>query len=193
MGFLAPQSVQVWQCCALNDTTYLQSWSDVVLKQKLLTILHFISRWVVVIVVVVVVCFTIPSLNSGGWWCKKLPRCTTVYSTVYRLQQNMCNVQWLLMLMHGQEEAGDMVDTASSWQPTSASSSSLLPSAFELSSTSLNCHQWRLSSSLLAPKELYTWYCSMTINPLFEHTPVLNNNFEYWCRDDFGDCDYYDD
>ena len=127
---------------------YLQSWSDVVLKQKLLSILHFISRWVVVIVVVV--CFTIPSLNSVSWWCKKLPRCTTVYSTVYRLQQNMCNVQWLLMLMHGQEEAGDMVDTASSWQPTSASSSSLLPSAFELSSASLNCHQWRLSSSLLS-------------------------------------------
>ena len=32
---------------------------------------------------------------------------------------------------------------------------------------------------LLAPKELYTWYCPMTIQPLFEHTPVLNNNFEY--------------
>ena len=32
---------------------------------------------------------------------------------------------------------------------------------------------------LLAPKELYTWYCPMTIRPLFEHTPVLNNNFEY--------------
>ena len=29
--------------------------------------------------------------------------------------------------------------------------------------------------------------------PLFEHTPVLNNNFEYWCRDDFVDCDFYDD
>ena len=25
--------------------------------------------------------------------------------------------------------------------------------------------------------------------PLFEHTPVLNNNFEYWCRDDFVDCE----
>ena len=48
---------------------------------------------------------------------------------------------------------------------------------------------------LLAPKELYTWYCPMTIqhHPLFEHTPVLNNNFEYWCRDDFVDCDFYDD
>ena len=30
-------------------------------------------------------------------------------------------------------------------------------------------------------------------HPLFEHTPVLNNNFEYWCRDDFVDCDFYDD
>ena len=29
--------------------------------------------------------------------------------------------------------------------------------------------------------------------PLFEHTPVLNNNFEHWCHDDFGDYDYYDD
>ena len=51
---------------------------------------------------------------------------------------------------------------------------------------------------LLAPKELYTWYCPMTIKrqqqqPLFEHTPVLNNNFEYWCRDDFVDCDFYED
>ena len=48
---------------------------------------------------------------------------------------------------------------------------------------------------LLAPKELYTWYCPMTIRstPLFEHTPVLNNNFEYWCRDDFVDCDFYED
>ena len=49
----------------------------------------------------------------------------------------------------------------------------------------------------LAPKELYTWYCPMTIrqqqHPLFEHTPVLNNNFEYWCRDDFVDCDFYED
>ena len=45
---------------------------------------------------------------------------------------------------------------------------------------------------LLAPKELYTWYCPMTIPP-FEHTPVLNNNFEYWCRDDFVDCDFYED
>ena len=47
----------------------------------------------------------------------------------------------------------------------------------------------------LAPKELYTWYCPMTIRqqPLFEHTPVLNNNFEYWCRDDFVDCDFYEE
>ena len=32
----------------------------------------------------------------------------------------------------------------------------------------------------------------MTIQqrPLFENTPVLNNNFEH---DDFGDYDYYDD
>ena len=47
----------------------------------------------------------------------------------------------------------------------------------------------------LAPKELYTWYCPMTIHhhPLFEHTPVLNNNFEYWSRDDFVDCDFYED
>ena len=30
-------------------------------------------------------------------------------------------------------------------------------------------------------------------HPLFEHTPVLNNNFEYWCRDDFVDCDFYED
>ena len=29
---------------------------------------------------------------------------------------------------------------------------------------------------LLAPKELYTWYCPMTIRPLFENTPVLDNN-----------------
>ena len=29
--------------------------------------------------------------------------------------------------------------------------------------------------------------------PLFEHTPVLNNNFEHFCHDDFGDYDYYDD
>ena len=38
--------------------------------------------------------------------------------------------------------------------------------------------------SFLAPKELYTWYCPMTIrsaaqHPLFEHTPVLNNNFDH--------------
>ena len=36
--------------------------------------------------------------------------------------------------------------------------------------------------SFLAPKELYTWYCPMTIQrrqPLFEHTPVLNKNFEH--------------
>ena len=30
-------------------------------------------------------------------------------------------------------------------------------------------------------------------HPLFEHTPVLNNNFEYWCRDGFVDCDFYAD
>ena len=30
-------------------------------------------------------------------------------------------------------------------------------------------------------------------HPLFEHTPVLNNNFEYWCRDDFVDYDFYED
>ena len=48
-------------------------------------------------------------------------------------------------------------------------------------------------ANLLAPKELYTWYYPMTINPLFEHTPVLNDNFEYWCRDDFVDCDFYED
>ena len=30
-------------------------------------------------------------------------------------------------------------------------------------------------------------------HPLFEHTPVLNNNFEYWCHDDFVDCDFYED
>ena len=30
-------------------------------------------------------------------------------------------------------------------------------------------------------------------HPLFEHTPVPNNNFEHWCHDDFGDYDYYDD
>ena len=30
--------------------------------------------------------------------------------------------------------------------------------------------------SFLAPKELYTWYCPMTIRPLFENTPVLDNN-----------------
>ena len=29
---------------------------------------------------------------------------------------------------------------------------------------------------LLAPKELYTWYYPMTIQPFFEHTPVLDNN-----------------
>ena len=29
--------------------------------------------------------------------------------------------------------------------------------------------------------------------PLFEHTPVLNDNFEYSCHDDFVDCDFYDD
>ena len=50
----------------------------------------------------------------------------------------------------------------------------------------------KLQHDLLAPKELYTWYCPMTIQPLFEHTPVLNNNLEYWCRDDFVDCDFYD-
>ena len=33
-----------------------------------------------------------------------------------------------------------------------------------------------LCVSLLAPKELYTWYCPMTIRPLFENTPVLDNN-----------------
>ena len=50
--------------------------------------------------------------------------------------------------------------------------------------------------ALLAPKELYTWYCPMTIQrqrPLFEHTPVLNDNFEYWCLDDFVDCDFCED
>ena len=70
----------------------------------------------------------------------------------------------------------------------------------QLSSTFIHFHQ--LSSTfiqasqfpklLLAPKELYTWYCPMTIKrqqqqPLFEHTPVLNNNF------DFGDYDYSDE
>ena len=29
--------------------------------------------------------------------------------------------------------------------------------------------------------------------PLFEHTPVLNNNFEYQCHDVFVDYDLYDD
>ena len=60
------------------------------------------------------------------------------------------------------------------------------------------CFVWMGFNLFLAPKELYTWYCPMTIrsaaqHPLFEHTPVLNNNFEYWCRDDFGDCDFYED
>ena len=45
------------------------------------------------------------------------------------------DVEWLVM--HGEEEAGDMVDTASGWQPTSASSSSLASSPFELPSSSL--------------------------------------------------------
>ena len=30
-------------------------------------------------------------------------------------------------------------------------------------------------------------------HPLFEHTPVLNDNFEHLCHDDFVDCDFYDD
>ena len=30
-------------------------------------------------------------------------------------------------------------------------------------------------------------------HPLFEHTPVLNNNFKYWCHDDFVDYDFYED
>ena len=39
-------------------------------------------------------------------------------------------------------------------------------------------HMIQLYCFLLAPKELYTWYCPMTIraHPLFEHTPVLDNN-----------------
>ena len=31
------------------------------------------------------------------------------------------------------------------------------------------------------------------VQTLFEEAPVLNNNFEHLCHDDFGDCDYYDD
>ena len=31
-------------------------------------------------------------------------------------------------------------------------------------------------AKLLALKELFTWYCPMTIRPLFEKTPVLDNN-----------------
>ena len=49
--------------------------------------------------------------------------------------------------------------------------------------------------SLLAPKELYMWYypaLTTQHHPHFEHTPVLSNNFDYWCRDDFVDCDFYD-
>ena len=49
--------------------------------------------------------------------------------------------------------------------------------------------------SLLAPKELYTWYypaLTTQHHPHFEHTPVLSNNFDYWCCDDFVDCDFYD-
>ena len=34
---------------------------------------------------------------------------------------------------------------------------------------------------------------AIDIQPLFENTPVLNNNFEHRCHDDFGDYDYYDD
>ena len=49
--------------------------------------------------------------------------------------------------------------------------------------------------SLLAPKELYMWYypaLTTQHHPHFEHTPVLSNNFDYWCCDDFVDCDFYD-
>ena len=38
--------------------------------------------------------------------------------------------------------------------------------------------------SLLAPKELYTWYhpaLTTQHHPHFEHTHVLSNNFDYWC------------
>ena len=35
-------------------------------------------------------------------------------------------------------------------------------------------------------------YPAQQRHPLFEHTPVLNNNFEY-CRDDYVDCDFYED
>ena len=48
--------------------------------------------------------------------------------------------------------------------------------------------------SLLAPKELYMWYypaLTTQHHPHFEHTPVLSNNFDYWCCDDFVDCDFY--
>ena len=49
--------------------------------------------------------------------------------------------------------------------------------------------------SLLPPKELYMWYypaLTTQHHPHFEHTPVLSNNFDYWCCDDFVDCDFYD-
>ena len=36
-------------------------------------------------------------------------------------------------------------------------------------------------------------YPAAAARPLFEHTPVLNDNFEYWCLDDFVDCDFYED
>ena len=38
----------------------------------------------------------------------------------------------------------------------------------------------------------YDYPAQRSAHPLFEHTPVLNNNFEY-CRDDFVDCDFYED
>ena len=40
---------------------------------------------------------------------------------------------------------------------------------------------------LLAPKELFTWWWPKGYKPLFEDTPVLNNNFEHLGHDDFGD------
>ena len=39
----------------------------------------------------------------------------------------------------------------------------------------------------------YDYPAQQQQQPLFEDTPVLNNNFKHFCHDDFGDYDYYDD
>ena len=113
------------------------------------------------------------------WPCHRPQRCTRIWLGASDLEQEVINEQWTW---------------SKSYFKWASLGTRCKKSVFFSSSKYFKTYVSSIPAWILAPKELYTWYYPMTIRhqPLFEHTPVLNNNFEY-CRDDFVDCDFYED